>query len=117
MPSALNLISSTLASTLRGWQGISARTDTEQPEQLLNIYDIENCPFCRIVREVLTELDLDAIILPCPKGGDRFRAELLERGGKHQFPYLSIPTPVWRCTRAWTSLPTCMKPTAAAKCR
>jgi glutathione S-transferase len=88
MPSALNLVSSTLASTLRGWQGISSRINTKQPDQLLRFYDIENCPYCRIVREVLTELDLDALILPCPKGGLRFRPELLIHGGKHQFPYL-----------------------------
>jgi glutathione S-transferase len=88
MASTANLITSTLASTLRGWQGIRARTDTVKPARLLKLYDIENCPFCRLAREVLTELDLDAIILPCPKGGTRFRPELLERGGKEQFPYL-----------------------------
>ena len=88
MTTAVNLFTSTVASSLRGWQGIRARTDTEKPAKLLKLYDIENCPFCRIAREVLTELDLDAIILPCPKGGSRFRTELLERGGKQQFPYL-----------------------------
>lgn len=30
-------------------------------------------------------------ILPCPKGGTRFRPALLERGGKLQFPYLIDP--------------------------
>jgi glutathione S-transferase len=39
----------------------------------------------------LTELDLDAEILPCPKSGERFRPELIERGGKAQFPYLVDP--------------------------
>ena len=43
MTTAVNLISSALASSLRGWQGIRARTDTEQPAQLLKLYDIENC--------------------------------------------------------------------------
>ena len=62
MPSTLNLVSSTLASSLRGWQGIASRTDSTKPQQLLTIYDIENCPFCRIAREALTELDLDAIV-------------------------------------------------------
>ena len=88
MTDTANLLTSTLTSTLRGWQGIRARTDTLQPARLLRLYDIEDCPFCRLAREVLTELDLDAIILPCPKGGTRFRPELLERGGKAQFPYL-----------------------------
>ncbi|MCZ6831163.1 MAG: glutathione S-transferase N-terminal domain-containing protein [Gammaproteobacteria bacterium] len=88
MITAVNLFTSTLASSLRGWQGIRSRTDSRKPAELLKLYDIENCPFCRIAREVLTELDLDAIILPCPKGGTRFRTELLERGGKELFPYL-----------------------------
>ena len=91
MPGVLNLFGSTLASSLRGWQGIRARTDSERPAQLLLLYDIENCPFCRMVRETLTELDLDAIIKPCPKGGTRFRQELVELAGKTQFPYLSDP--------------------------
>jgi glutathione S-transferase len=91
MPSVFNLASSTLTSSLRGWSGIRSRTDSKKPAKLLKLYDIENCPFCRIVREALTELDLDAIILPCPKGGLRFRPELLVHGGKLQFPYLIDP--------------------------
>ena len=91
MTSALNLLSSTVTSSLRGWSGIRSRTDTDKPAQLLRFYDIENCPYCRIVREVLTELDLDAIILPCPRGGLRFRPEVLIHGGKHQFPYMIDP--------------------------
>ncbi len=86
-----NLFTSTLASSLRGWQGIRARTDAQQPEKLLTLYEFENCPYCRIVREVLTELDLDAHIYPCPKGGERFRDEAIARGGKAQFPYLIDP--------------------------
>ena len=91
MSNTSNLITSTLASGLRGWQGIRSRTDTDKPAKLLELYDIENCPFCRIVREVFTELDLDAVIYPCPKGGERFRPELTARGGKAQFPYLVDP--------------------------
>jgi glutathione S-transferase len=36
-------------------------------------------------------LDLDAVILPCPRGGPRFRREVETRGGKAQFPYLVDP--------------------------
>ncbi len=86
-----NLFTSTLASSLRGWQGIVARTDAEQPGELLTLYEFENCPYCRIVREVLTELDIDALIFPCPKGGERYRDAVLARGGKAQFPYLVDP--------------------------
>ena len=44
-----------------------------------------------MVREVLTELNLDAEIYPCPKNGQRFRPLVVEEGGKAQFPYLVDP--------------------------
>ncbi|MDJ0879207.1 MAG: glutathione S-transferase N-terminal domain-containing protein [Halieaceae bacterium] len=91
MTESTNLLTSTLASTWRGWQGIAARTDTDQPRQMLQLYEFENCPHCRIVREVLTELDLDAQIYPCPKGGERFRDQAMALGGKAQFPLLIDP--------------------------
>jgi glutathione S-transferase len=31
------------------------------------------------------------LVKPCPKGGTRFRPELVQRGGKAQFPYLVDP--------------------------
>lgn len=84
--------SSILASQLRMWAGTAAfRPARRQPEQPLLLYDMENCPYCRLVREVLTEFDLDAEIRPCPKRGTRFRPEVKKRGGKHQFPYLVDP--------------------------
>ena len=36
-------------------------------------------------------LDLPAMIYPCPKGGPTYRAEVIARGGKAQFPYLVDP--------------------------
>lgn len=84
----LNLISSTLASTARAWHGAMASPDSTQPEQLLELYEFEACPFCRMVRETLTELDIDALIRPCPKGGTRFRPQAESMGGKQQFPML-----------------------------
>jgi glutathione S-transferase len=62
-----------------------------RPEQPLEVYEFEACPFCRKVREALSMLDLEASIYPCPKGGERFRKVLIERGGKAQFPYLIDP--------------------------
>jgi len=62
-----------------------------QPEKLLELYEFEGCPFCRLVREALTELDIDALIKPCPKGGKRYRKEVEEVGGKQQFPFLVDP--------------------------
>ena len=92
MPNPLVLTTSLVASSLRGWRGTAAfRPHTRQPEQPLRLYEFEASPYCRLVREALTELDLDALILPCPQGGGRFRPEVQARGGKQQFPYLVDP--------------------------
>ncbi len=78
-----------LAGTLRGWRGTHAFAPARvQPKKLLKLYDLEVSPYCRLVREVLTELDLDVMILPCPAGGTRFRLEAERIGGKQQFPLL-----------------------------
>jgi len=88
----LAVASSLLASQLRGWRGTAAyRPASRQPGTLLELYEYEDCPYCRLVREALTELDLDARIYPCPKGGKRFRPKVKEMGGKFQFPYLVDP--------------------------
>jgi glutathione S-transferase len=62
-----------------------------RPEQPLELYEFEGCPFCRKAREALSILDLEARIYPCPKRGQRFRDVVIERGGKAQFPYLVDP--------------------------
>lgn len=87
----LDLATSTLASTARVWRGTMAAAESTQPDQLLELYEFEACPFCRIVRETLTELDIDVLIRPCPKGGTRFRPQAEALGGKAQFPLLSDP--------------------------
>ncbi len=86
-----NIASSLLSTVLRANTGINSVPADIKPEVTLQLYDIENCPYCRLVREVLTELDLDVEIYPCPKSGERFRPEVIERGGKAQFPYLVDP--------------------------
>lgn len=65
----LDITTSTLASTYRFWRGTVASKATVQPEQILILFDQEGCSKCRLVREVLTELNLDVIIAPCPVGG------------------------------------------------
>ncbi len=87
----LNIATSLAATALRGGVGVATQPASEQPQQLLELYEFEGCPHCRLVREVLTELDLDALIYPCPKGGTRYRKTVVERGGKAQFPYLVDP--------------------------
>lgn len=85
-------VGTSLAGTLaRIGSGISVGHLGARPAQPLVLYEFESCPYCRKVREALTTLDLEAQILPCPKGGTRFRPELRARGGKEQFPYLVDP--------------------------
>lgn len=84
----LKVARGTAASTVRGWQGMVALQQVGQPPKLIVLYEFEACPYCRLVREVLTELGLDVDIRPCPKGGKRFRPEAKALGGKAQFPFL-----------------------------
>lgn len=91
MSRILDVTTSLLASVARGGAGLMARAGGKEPEQLLSLYEFEACPFCRFAREALTELDLDAMIYPCPKGGTRFRPIVVERGGKAMFPFLVDP--------------------------
>lgn len=82
------LASSVLASTSRGWKGTMSMVRIKQPDMPIYLYDIEGCPFCRPVRELLTELDLDVIIVPCPKGSEAHWQALEALGGKKQVPFL-----------------------------
>ncbi len=88
---ALDVALSQLASALRFGSGSRVGALGARPEKLLELYDFEGCPYCRKVREALSILDLGALIRPCPRGGSRFREELIRRGGKAQLPYLVDP--------------------------
>lgn len=92
VPHQLKVASSVLASSARGWRGsLSFHPTTRQPSQLLKLYEYEASPFCRFVREALSEMDLDALILPCPQRGSRFRPQAIALGGKRLFPFLVDP--------------------------
>ncbi|MGY0215827.1 glutathione S-transferase N-terminal domain-containing protein [Endozoicomonadaceae bacterium StTr2] len=80
-----------LVSNLSLWRGTHIRPARQQPELLLELYDREGDPRCRLVREALTELDIDALIYPCPKGGRRFSRQIQDLGGKAQYPALHDP--------------------------
>ncbi len=85
------IVSSTVASVVRFPLGHRVGALGPRPAKLLELYDIEACPYCRKVREALTMLDLDVLIRPTPHGGTRFRPEAIARGGKKQFPLLVDP--------------------------
>src|SRR5438093_13699130 len=89
----VNDASSFVATIIRLGRGIYPAITADQrtdPEQLLELYDFEACPYCRKVREVLCELDLDYLAHPVAQGSGR-RAGLVRRGGKMQAPYLVDP--------------------------
>lgn len=87
----LSDLTSRAASALRGGAGTRAISVGPRPSQLLQLYEFESCPFCRRVREALTELDLSALIFPCPKRGTRHRPRVVAEGGRRLFPYLIDP--------------------------
>jgi len=88
---ALDVATSVAATLARGASGVSVGTLGRRPAQPLRLYEFESCPYCRKVREALSILDLEADVFPCPKGGERFRPEVVRMGGKAQFPYLVDP--------------------------
>jgi glutathione S-transferase len=91
MNRTVNVATSYAASVARLGLGLRVSALGKRPEKPLELYEFENCPFCRKVREALCLLDLEVIIYPCPKGGTRFRPRAVELGGKQQFPYLVDP--------------------------
>jgi glutathione S-transferase len=91
--SLANDVGSFAATVVRLGRGLGSVVDTEHrrpPGRLLELWDFEACPYCRKVREVLCELDLDYLEHPVARGGSR-RAALVARGGKMQAPYLVDP--------------------------
>lgn len=52
------------------------------------LYEFSGCPFCAIVREACSALDLDVLVKPTPQNGPTFRPEAEQLGGKQQFPML-----------------------------
>jgi glutathione S-transferase len=60
------------------------------PSLLLELYSYEGSPFCRIVREVLCELEL-AYLLHNVAHGSPKREAFVQRSGKMMVPYLIDP--------------------------
>lgn len=88
---AVDVATSLLTTVSRLGAGMMSTAPATRPARLLELYEFEACPFCRKVRDALTELDLEAMVYPCPKGGTVYRPKAIELGGKAQFPYLVDP--------------------------
>jgi glutathione S-transferase len=91
MMRALDVATSFATSTARFGLGMAVGTLGRRPQQAIELYDFEACPYCRKVREAFSILDLEADVKPCPKGGTRFRDEVVRRGGRAQFPFIVDP--------------------------
>ena len=78
-------------SLLRVDRGLIVKGNRRKPEKTLELYEAEYCPYCRHVREALTELDLDAMIYPIPKKARRYVSRLKKLGGETKIPFLHDP--------------------------
>jgi glutathione S-transferase len=87
MSKTTDILSSTAMTASRGATGHRAIVDGASPPITLVLYEFEACPYCRKVREALSALDLEVMIMPCPRGS-RNRELVIAQGGKAQFPFL-----------------------------
>jgi len=79
-------LTSRLASRLRGGKGTRVEP-SRRPEELLELYGYEASPYCRIVREVLSTLELPYRLHNVARESPR-RPSYIELAGKMQVPLL-----------------------------
>jgi len=85
----LTLAGSVLASLARVTRG-ERHVPARAPEQPLELWSFEASPFCRLVREELTVLELPYLLHNVGKGSPS-RAAFVERSGRMMVPYLVDP--------------------------
>ncbi|KAH8504723.1 hypothetical protein H0E87_012095 [Populus deltoides] len=68
----------------------SSYTPSKLPPKPLELWAYEGSPFCKIVREVLVELELPHIFRSCARGSPK-RQILFEKAGHFQAPYIEDP--------------------------
>lgn len=84
----INILTSLLASQARLWAGTKAAKTTLSSQEPLIMYDNEADPSCRLVREAISELNLDVLIIPCPQGGERHQQQLQANYSTTKLPFL-----------------------------
>jgi glutathione S-transferase len=82
----INDVSSLAASLLRRRHGFNARGN-KAPNEPLELWSYEASPYCRLVREALSELELPYTLHNVARGSQR-RAEFAQMSGKMRVPYL-----------------------------
>jgi len=116
-----DLSTSTLATALRGKHGMFAIHSTA-PAKPLELYSFEACPYARLVRETLCELEIPYVLHNVGKGSSRAewlppgyreiamkdyepgttnRRKLLARGGRMVVPYLVDPNTKTAMYESW----------------
>ncbi|KAL6145574.1 hypothetical protein ACLB2K_056260 [Fragaria x ananassa] len=68
----------------------SIYTPSRLPPKPLEVWAYEGSPFCKLVREVLVELELPHLYRSCARGSPK-RQILYEKAGRFQAPYLEDP--------------------------
>src|ERR1700712_2503311 len=85
---ARNFASALAAAVVRGGSGARVTFAGPRPTDVLVLFERESCPYSRLVRETLSELDVDALIKPCPPGELTHNRELRDLSGKSEVPFL-----------------------------
>ncbi|ONH96133.1 hypothetical protein PRUPE_7G109400 [Prunus persica] len=85
----LTTLTAGLAMIGRSGQG-SSYSPSRLPSKPLVVWAYEGSPFCKIVREVLVELELPHIYRSCARGSPK-RQILFDKTGRFQAPYLEDP--------------------------
>ena len=91
MSNTLRAVISLGTSLVRLGRGAVVTGNRDIPSKTLELYDCENDPECRPVREALTMLDLEVMVYPVPRKGTRFRRRLTEISDSDQVPFLHDP--------------------------
>ncbi|KAF6171929.1 hypothetical protein GIB67_011826 [Kingdonia uniflora] len=68
----------------------SSYTPSKLPPEPLELWAYEGSPFCKIVRELLVELELPHTLRSCARGSPK-RQVLYQKAGSFQVPYLEDP--------------------------
>ena len=85
---ARNFASALAAAAVRAGSGARVRFAGPRPTEQLVLFERESCPHSRLVRECLNELDVDALVKPCPLGEIPHNRELRNVSGKGEVPFL-----------------------------